>query len=291
MDNVHDWTTQLTASVMRVANVFFDFLPSVVGAIALLLLGWLIARLLGSLTLHVTERGLERLSRQRVAHTHAIDEETRQSTAYRSAPTLLSRIVFWTVWVFFLAASIEALGLPAVSNVLTLVTAYLPRVLAAVLVVFFGIWAGEFARTMSVRAMGETTGGYAELMGRGVQSLVILVFVIIAIDQLGINSSILVVTLATVIAGTFGAAALAFALGARTTVANIIAARYVRRSYRVGDRVRIGELEGAISAIADTTVAIDAPDGRVLVPAAAFIETSSTLLREDQGRAGRRDPE
>lgn len=279
MDNVQDWTKALTASVMQVAETFFAFLPSVLGSVTLIILGWLLARVLRGVTRRVVAHVLERLSRQRVARTNAIDSRIQQSQTYQAAPGVVGAIVYFTVLIFFFAAAIEALGLPTISNVLSLVTAYLPRVLAAALIVFVGLWAGDFVNTLLQRASGLKTLDYAPLLGRALQVLIGIVFLIIAVGQLGIDSSVLVVTLAIIFASTFGAAALAFGLGARATVGNIIAARYVKRGYRTGDTVRIGEMQGQLVEITDTAVMLDSAEGRLMVPAERFAEDASLLIK------------
>lgn len=279
MENVHDWTKALTGSIMQVAETFFAFLPSVLGSITLIVVGWLLARTLRSVTRRLVSHILERLSRQRVARTSAIDPRMQQTQTYQSAPIVVGAIVYVMVFVFFVAAAIEALGLPTISNVLSLVTAYLPRVLAAALIVFVGLWAGDFVNTILQRTAGVKTLDYAPLAGRALQVLIGIVFFIIAVGQLGIDSTVLVITLAIVFASTFGAAALAFGLGARATVGNIIAARYVKRGYRAGDIVRIGELQGQVTEITDTSVMLDSADGRIMVPAERFAEDASLLIK------------
>ncbi len=195
-------------------------------------------------------------------------------------PVVVGRVVFWTVLLFFFAAAIEALGLPAVSNVLNVVTAYLPRILLGVLIVFAGLWAGEFVRAFLAQAAAKTGVTQGDLLGRVGQILVVFVAIIIAIDQIGIDSTVLVTMLITVFAVTFGATALAFGLGARVTVANIIAAHYVQKAYRAGDSVKIGDVEGRITEITHTAVLLETPQGRVMVPTRRFSEDVSILLRE-----------
>jgi small-conductance mechanosensitive channel len=277
--NVQDWTKALTAAVTQVAETIFAFLPSVLGSVTLLIVGWLLARVLRGVTRKLVAHVLERLSRQRVARTNAIDARMRQTQTYQSAPAVAGALVYFMVLVFFFAAAVEALGLPTISNVLSLVTAYLPRVLAAALVVFVGLWAGDFVNSMMQRATGAKSLGYAPLAGRSLQVLIGIVFLIIAVGQLGIDSLVLVITLAIVFASTFGAAALAFGLGARTTVGNIISARYVKRGYSPGDTVKIGEFQGQVLEITDTAVMLESPDGRVMVPAARFAEDASMLIK------------
>jgi small-conductance mechanosensitive channel len=276
---VQDWTKALTGSVMQVADTMFAFLPSVLGSITLIVVGWLLARTLRGITRRVVTHVLERLARQRVARTSAIDSRVQQSKTYQSAPAVVAAIIYFMVLMFFFAAAIEALGLPAISNVLSLVTAYLPRVLAAAMIVFVGLWAGDFVNSMMQRATGLKILDYAPLAGRALQVLIGVVFLIIAVGQLGIDSTVLVITLAIVFASAFGAAALAFGLGARTTVGNIIASRYVKRAYRPGDTVKIGDFQGQVTEITDTAVMFDSADGRIMVPAERFAEDASLLLK------------
>ncbi|MDJ0958336.1 MAG: mechanosensitive ion channel [Arenicellales bacterium] len=272
--NVENWTTTLTGSIARVAERTFEFLPTILGAAVLLLIGWLIARTLRVITRRLTELGMNRLSR-----TRSIRAGVRQSATYRSLPVVTGRIVYWTVLLFFLAASLEALGLPAVSSVIGYITAYLPRVLAGIIIIFAGVWVGEIARAFLSRVAVSSGLERTELIGRLAQVLVVVLAVIIALEQLGIDNTILITLTITLFAGILGAAALAFGLGAKTTAANIIAAHYVRREYRTGDRVRIDDVEGTIVEITPTAVSIDTDSERVLVPAERFNVVESIRVK------------
>lgn len=282
--NAQDWATQLSDAVGRVALKILEYLPSIFGALALLLIGWLVAALLRAALTKLSESVLTRLSRQRLAGTGAVQSATRQSRTWQSTPAVVGAIVFWTVLLFFLAAAVEALGLSAVSNVVTLITAYLPHVLAGVIILLVGLWLGEFVRLLLSRAAARAQIVYGDVLARFAQVLIVLVMAIIAMEELGVDSNVLVTILAIVFATTFGAAALAFGLGARGAVSNIIAARYARRAYAAGDVVRIGEFEGTIIEITETSVVLDTKDGRVTIPARHFTEDASVLLgRSDSG--------
>lgn len=284
--SVQDWSATLADSIARVAGTIFDYLPNVVGSVGLLVAGWLVARALRTLTRHVTERGLRLLAGQRLARTRAIGARTRDSRAFRSIPAMVGGLVHWTVLLFFAVAAVDALGLPAVSRVLSLVIAFLPKVLASLVILLIGLWAGDFTHDVVSRAAAGAQVDRADLVGRAGQVLVTLVFLIIAIDQLGIDSTILIISLSIGFAAAFGAGSLAFGLGARQAVANIIAARYVRRSYRPGDTVRVGGLEGRILEVGDTAVLLDSADGRAMVPATTFLDEVSTLVARGKRRAG-----
>lgn len=271
--NIRELAESVANSIATVASTIFAYLPSILGSVLLVVVGWVVAGLLRRLTRHLASRGMESLAR-----TKAVQERVARSTSYQSVPDVSARVVYWTVLLFFLAAAVEALGLPAVSRMLAIATAYLPRILAGILIVFAGLWAGEALRALLSRSAKRAGIAQAELLGKAVQVLVMLVTVIIAVDQVGINSTVLIITLATVFAATFGAAALAFGLGARATVSNIIAAHYLRNTYHTGDQIRIGGLQGRIVEITTTTVLLESEEGQTLVPAHRFSEEASVLL-------------
>lgn len=274
--NTPQWTTTIMDSVTRVAAALYDYLPTIFGSLALLVIGWVVAAVLRGLTSYLASRALQRLGRAR-----AMQIRLQQSRVYASIPTVTSRIVFWAVLLFFIAAAVEALRLQAVSSVVSVFTAYLPRAVVGIVIVFAGMWAGELARTTLARGATRVGIAQADMIGRVAQTLVVFVAIIIAVEQVGIDSTVLVTSLVTLFGVTLGAAALAFGLGARGTVSNIIAAHYVRKAYRVGDSVRIGNQQGRIAEITHTAVLLETEEGRVMVPTRQFNEQVSILLRPE----------
>jgi small-conductance mechanosensitive channel len=77
-----------------------------------------------------------------------------------------------------------------------------------------------------------------------------------------------------------GGIALAFGLGARTHVSNIIAANQMRQIYQVGDRVRVGDIEGKIMDIMVARVIIETESGTVDVPAKIFDEQVTMVVEK-----------
>ena len=267
------WTAKLTDSVVGVATRMFEYIPTLVGSLILVLVGWFIARLLRALTFHVASKAMGRLNRNR-----HMDLKLQQSDSYQSVPDISGRVIFWTVLLFFIAAAVEALGLPAVSSFLGALTAYLPRILIAILIVFVGLWSGEFTRNHLARSMARAGLRQGPVVARLAQALVISMAVIVAVEQAGIDSTMLVITLAIGFFVTLGAAGLAFGLGARSTVANVIAAHYVKQNYQTGDKIRLGDTEGYITEITATSVVLDNEGTRVHVPTQRFNDEVSLRL-------------
>jgi hypothetical protein len=256
-----------------VTENFADFVPAMLGALFLLLAGWLFGRALAWLARRAINALIIRLS-QRPSLRSAIDG----SGTATQIPAIISGFIFWVVFVFFTAAAMETLGLPVVTASLSRVAYYLPNVLAALLIVFVGLVVAKLVGNAVTRAVTGTGARFAAGLGATVRGTILLVAIVVAIEQVGIEADLLIIIVAVVVGTTLAGAALAFGLGARTAVSNIISSYYVAQSYSVGQTVRVGELEGTIVQTTPTAVFIATRDGRVMIPAKRFSEEVTVLL-------------
>jgi small-conductance mechanosensitive channel len=271
-----EWLASLSRPVAELARRGLEYLPSVLGAVLLLVIGWLVARLLRSWTV----RSAARLNR--LIAGQSVGQELKASGADRLASEAASLIVFWFVFLVFLAAAGEVLGLAVVTTGLSRLAQYLPNILGAVLVILAGLVLANLARGAVARAAATARIGYGVALGQSARVVILLVAGVIALDQLGVDSQLLIVSTNILIAAVIGGTALAFALGSRTAVSNILALHYLIQTYKVGQRIRIDEIEGQIVEFKKTGVVVASAEGLVLVPAREFSERRSTLLAGDE---------
>jgi small-conductance mechanosensitive channel len=261
----------LRATLTSITDSARAFVPGLLGATALLLAGWLLGRILRRLTVRLTRRfdGLARRSN--------VDGALLRIGVDRALSEVFGAFVFWTVFLFFVAGATEAFGLPVLSTWLTGVAFFLPRIAAALLILLAGVLLANFVKD-AVRAASATANvAYGEALAQIARTVLLSVAVLIAVNELGIDVTILTVTLGVVLGATFGGVALAFGLGAKTAVSNIIGSHYLRQVVRVGQTVRLGGVQGEVEAITPTVVVLRNGDGRVIVPAKEFNEVVSTL--------------
>jgi small-conductance mechanosensitive channel len=267
------WTSALSQSLQLFIDRVAERLPSLVGAAALLLVGWVLAYLLRAWIVRLLGR-IEWLVRN-----HVIQGTLSRLGVERSASEVIGALVFWVIFLLFFTAATETLGLPVLATWLAGVSYYLPRVLVALLIVLAGLLAGNLARDAIVAASSAARIAYSSLLGRAAQMVILLIAVVTAVDQIGIESRFLTATITIVIGAVIGGIGLAFGLGARTAVSNIIAIHYLRQVYQIGQRVRIGNVQGKIIEITATAVLLETADGQVLVPGKEFSETASVLVK------------
>lgn len=261
----------LRATFANITDSARLFLPNFLGAVGLLLGGWLLALLLQRLSARVTRRfdGLARRSH--------VEGALQRIGVHRPLSEVVGAFVFWTVFLFFVAGATEAFGLPVLSTWLTGLAFFLPRIAAALLVLLAGVLIANFARDAVLAASATANVAYGEALAHIVRTVLLSVAVLIAVNELGIDVTLLTVTLGVVLGATFGGVALAFGLGARTTVSNIIGSHYIRQIIRVGQTVRLGVVQGEVEAITPTAIVLRNDEGRVIVPAKEFNETVSML--------------
>jgi small-conductance mechanosensitive channel len=197
----------------------------------------------------------------------------------------VGRAVYWLVMVCAVMAATETLGLPVVTAWLSGVATFLPRVAVAILIVALGTVAARVTRHLVASTAGAANVSSAERLGRVTELALLLGTALVAIEQLGIEISFLKATLLILLSGLLAGAALAFGIGGRDLVANILSAHYVQRLYQVGQVVQIDGVEGRIVRIAETSVILECPEGDVSIPARRFADLRSTLIvRKERGR-------
>lgn len=257
------------------------FVPDLLGAAALLLIGVVVAWVVSWISVRVLRIWSERLAGGVGSLIGGrIEAQLPRARLDPSSLRLVGRAVFFLVLLVFLAAATETLELPVVSTWVLGLAQYLPQVLAAVIVVVLGVLAGGLARIVVAEAASSARVEYAGALGRVAQVGIIAVSAVVAVDQLGFEVTFLVIAVSIALAASLGGAALAFGLGAQTAVSNIVATHYLAQSYQVGQRVRVGEHEGRIVEIAPTAVVLETVDGRVHIPAKAFSEQTTTLIED-----------
>lgn len=242
------------------------------GAAGLLVLGWLLALLMRAVVWRLF-RALGRILPERLLR-HGL----ARASFKRGVSNVLGLIVFWGVILFFVAAAANVLGLPVLGASIAGIARYVPRLIAAVLIGLTGLVISNFARDAAAAAAAAAGSPFAVAIGQVLRAVILVAAGLIAVAELGIDITLLTAVLSVTLLAVLGAFSLAFALGAREAVSNIIGAHYVRQTFEVGQKVRLGDIEGTIAAITATSVILQSPGGQLVIPAKIFSETISVLL-------------
>ena len=271
MDTLTNWSAVLGNALAQFAERAGQFLPSILGAFLLLLIGWAVARVLRSIAVRaavVVDRVLARF-------TSTARGERAKLT--QSSAGVLGSIVFWLVLLFFVTAATQVLGLNAFTAWLSGVVNYVPTLFSGALIIAAGFLLSRLARDLVMATTSVSGTKQRELLGRTVQAIILVTALLVGADQIGIKVTFLVIV-AAVAGGTVAiSVALALSLGARTYVANLIGGHHFRHTYSVGQTVRVAGHEGRILDLTPVSVVLETEDGRVTLPAKVFGEEAIVL--------------
>lgn len=155
-----------------------------------------------------------------------------------------------------------------------------PRILAAGLILIAGR-AIAFALGGMIRTAFEgSTPRIQAQIGAAARFVVYAVALVLALSQLGVDTTILSVIAAAVVFGLAGAFALLVGLGGRDLGAELAAGRYLQRMVEVGDEIAVDGVEGVVVAIHPATLEVRVGDETVHVPSSRVLKGQFRVRRD-----------
>lgn len=190
--------------------------------------------------------------------------------------TFARKLAWYLTLGFFLLLALRILGVVGLNEWLDALLAFIPQIIIGGLIILAGWLLGVVAYSLVASVLQPTR---SDLIPRLAQIIVVVMAVMTGLAQMDLNISFIANIVIILIATFLGGMALAFAIGSRQLVANLLARRDLDR-YRPGDRIRVNDIEGTIIELTGTSVILDSSEGVVTVPAATFSENEILRLRE-----------
>ncbi|HIZ51006.1 MAG TPA: mechanosensitive ion channel [Candidatus Pseudomonas excrementavium] len=254
------WSQSFVAAMTALWTKVASFIPNLVTALIIVLLGFVIARIVDA----VLSKGLAKLGLDRLMTGAGVTKMLSRIGIASPVSAVIGKIIYWFIILTFVVSAAETLGLARVSATLDAFALYLPKVFGAALILLAGLLLSHLVAGM-VRGTVESIGAdYAGGISRLVQGLLVIITVSLAIGQLQIETQLLNTVIAIVLVSFGAAAALAMGLGSRDTVSQIIAGVYLRELYQVGDRIKVEEREGVIEEIGTVKTTLVDDEGRFI---------------------------
>ena len=255
------WIGALLGALATGLGRVIAFLPNLLGAIVILLVGWGIGKLIQALV----TRGLRAVHFNDVTERAGINTALQRADVKASPANILGVIAYWFIFLLAVQAAVNVLGITALSNLMSAIVLFLPRVFAALLVLVAGAWAASFLGRIT-RASASTAGiSYSSILGSVVQGAALFFTFAIAFDILGLAFPFLTTAFAIIVGSLGLAAAIAFGLGGREYASDIMAGRELRSVFVPGDHVMSDDMDGTIQDIRPTLTMVRTNKGDVAV--------------------------
>jgi len=207
----------LAQSWHNFSTAFVIFVPRLVAATIILAVGFV----LSILVRRIVQRVLAGLHFDRLAARTGASEMLRVADM-PSAELLVARIVFWIVWIGFMVSAVDTLQFGPFQGLVNEFIRFVPRFLVALLMLAAGFLIGNFVWRATLLASVNAGLPVARLLSGALRLMVIAVATVMALDELGLGTTIVL----TAFAITFGALmlglAIAFGLGGRDAARRLL---------------------------------------------------------------------
>lgn len=219
---VTNWQQAIIAAGSTVLSRLVLFLPNLLGAILIFVVGWIVSAWVKALIVKLlTAVGLQRA----VAGT-AIEAFIQKAELKGKAEDILGSLVKWVIIFIFFIAAINILGLPTVSLVLNSILAYIPRVISAILILLIGVLLAGVVESIVKGAAGAVDVSTARLLGKLASWIVMIFSVLAAVSELGIAQQFINILVIGVVSTLSLGLGLALGLGSKEVISDLLGEWY-----------------------------------------------------------------
>lgn len=191
-------------------EMLLQFLPHLLVMLIIVVVGWFVALFLK----FITRRIFALVSLSKLSKDAGISQILSKADLPPAAD-LFSSLVFWVTWFGFFLIGVDSLGIPALQQEITKFLLFLPQIFVALLVLFGGLLAANFFSRAALLAAVNANLASARLVSGFVRFIIILLTAAMALEQIALARSTVLITFAIVFGAIMLALAIAFGNGGR----------------------------------------------------------------------------
>jgi hypothetical protein len=201
---------ELSQALHEIARSFAHFLPRVIVMLILALVGWVFAYVI-----KVVLRTVLRLVKFDKLSENTGASQLLSKAALPSATEMLSRFVFWVAWLGFILLGVGVLGILGLQEQVARFFLFLPRLFAALLIMFFGLLAASFFSRAALLAAVNANMPSPRVLSLAVRSIIIVFVFSVVFEELGLAEQTMLVAFGIAFGALMLGLAIAFGIGGR----------------------------------------------------------------------------
>lgn len=256
------FTDSILASMSEIGRSLMSGVPNLMKAIFIFVVGWMIAKFIKKvfkkilIKIRVDEFGDKLNEIEMVSKAHL---EIKLSDVF-------SKIVYYLLLLFVIVASTEALGMPAVSNLVTDIFNFIPNLIVALLVLIIGLLVSEAIKNLVQTALTSLGIPSAKIIGNVVFYFLFINVLVSALSQAKINTAFLSQNLTLLIGGGVLAFGLGYGIASKDIISNILSSFYYKDRIKKGDRITIDGVTGEVIEVNKSSFILINEEGNVIIP-------------------------
>ena len=220
-------------SFTQALNTFMSYLPSLLVALIVLVVGWFIAGFLARLI----ARGLNAIGLERAVERSGIGRFIEQSGSRWTMSEIIAALIKWSIFLIFIQAAASLLGMAQITTIINSVILFIPKLIVALAIIVIGTLIARFVGGLVRGALAEMEVGAAGLFAKLTQYAIIGFAIVAAFNQIGVAQTVVNTLLIGFIGSLALALGLAFGLGGREVAAQITRSWY-NKGMDLADKIR-----------------------------------------------------
>ncbi len=272
MEKIADLTQVGWNSLVTLGETIMSALPAILGALFLLLIGWLIAKFAG----FITRRALRAIGFDKLITRLELDKKFGNITLTGSK--IIGRFVYWVILLLFFITASDTLGWTVVSQSIGDLITYLPQLLSGLIIFVIGFYIADFVRK-GLRGILESLNIKAfRILSNIAYYIILIIITVAAIDQIGIDTQIITSNITVIIGGIVLAFAVSFGFSSRHILLNILSSFYTESSFKPGQKIEMGDITGTIEKIDTMSCTIKTNKGLTVIPVSKLLSEEVSIL-------------
>ena len=279
MKELTNWTELLYVSLYQFFERAVAIIPTLITAILILFLGWLFAKVVSG----IVKRVLKTMKFNTLADKLNLTEYLEKANVQLDPSSLVGKMVYWILILFVWLTTSDALGWTRVSEQLNRLLEFLPDLFVALIFFIVGTYIAGFIRDLIRGATASIGISAGKMISNLVFYFLFMVVSITALEQAGMDTTLITSNLLLIIGTIFIAAAISYGFASRDLLSNILAGFFSRRTFEVGQTIEVNGVRGKIiemNNIAVTILSSESGQVKIVIPSHELIVSKVKIIIE-----------
>jgi hypothetical protein len=280
MNSIPNLQEILVNIVAGLVGQLVSFVPRLVSAVIILLIGFLVARLAKKVVQTVLAKvGLDRIGEKlnEIDLVKSLDRPIKVST-------VIAQVLFFFINLIFATAATEMLRIAALTDLIVDVTRLIPRLIVAGIITVVGLLIADSLKKLVIGLCQSFNIKGGRMLGALVFFFLFVITLINAIGQTGLNTELLESSFMLLVGGTIFAFAVGYGIASRDVLANIVSSFYTKNKYRAGQVIQVDGVKGMIMQLDTTSITLRTEDTITVLPL-QMLQTSNVIIYESAAEA------
>lgn len=273
METITNWKELTFDSLAEITNNIMGALPNLIGAILILIIGWIITKI----AIFILKKVL------RLAKVDKLTDVINEKKLFGKVDLRFNVInvilgfVKWILYLVFLIVASDIMNWEVVSRGIGDLLLYLPTLFSAIALFMIGLYIANFIKKAFNGLFESFDLSGARLISNLVFYIIVIFITITALNQAGINTELITNNLTIILGAFLASIAIAFGLGSKEIIGDLLKSFYTRKNYEIGQKITFKSVSGTIESIDNITMTLKTGKGKIVLPIKEVVENQVVI--------------